>query len=495
MARKLHYIQFTKSPLNLGGNELAEISRKLKKESFLEKYFELAKNGTNVKTEVIAGLTTFVTMAYVLLVIPNILKVAGINSQGLIGDAAAGLSMTNDPVIASIFAATCLISAYGTLSMALYAKLPFATAPGLGLTAFFAYSVCLTMGYTWQQGIAAVFVSGCIFILITVTSIREKIIDALPQNIKTAISSGVGLFIALIGLKSGGIVVSNPATLVGFGNFNDPSVALTLIGLILMVVLIARNVKGAMLIAIVLTTMIGIPMGITNIEGIQIFSMPPSIAPTFMKWDFHGLLTRGEGGVIGAITSIAMVVLTISFVDLFDNIGTLIGTAQKANMIEEDGSIRNLNKALLSDSLATTLSSFLGTTTTSTYVEYNAGIAEGGRTGLTSLVTGVLFIGALFFAGLIGIVPTQATAPALIVVGVLMLESIKNVDFSDFTEAVPAFLTIALMPFSFSIANGVAAGLIFYPIMKIVTKRTEEVHPIIYVLAILFIVRFVMLPN
>ncbi len=461
----------------------------------MEKYYELAKNGTDVKTEVIAGLTTFVTMAYVLLVIPNILKVAGINSQGLIGDAAATLTMTNDPVIASIFAATCLISAYGTLSMALYAKLPFATAPGLGLTAFFAYSVCLTMGYTWQQGIAAVFVSGCIFILITVTSVREKIIDALPANIKIAISSGVGLFIALIGLKSGGLVVSNPATLVGFGDFTNPAVMLTLIGLTLMVVLIAKQVKGAMLISIVITTIIGIPMGITNIEGVRLFSMPPSIAPTFMKWDFVGLLTRGEGGIIGAITSIAMVVLTISFVDLFDNIGTLIGTAQKANMIEEDGSIRNLNKALLSDSIATTLSSFLGTTTTSTYVESNAGIAEGGRTGLTSLVTGLLFIGALFFVGIIGVVPTQATAPALIVVGVLMLESIKQVDFSDFTEAVPAFFTIALMPFSFSIANGVAAGLIFYPIMKVVTGRQKEVHPIIYVLALMFIVRFAMLPN
>ena len=434
-------------------------------------------------------------MAYVLLVIPNILKVAGINAQGLVGDAAAGLNMVNDPLIASIFVATCLISAYGTLSMALYAKLPFATAPGLGLTAFFAYTVCLTMGYTWQQGIAAVFISGCIFIFITVTSIREKIINALPDNIKVAIGPGVGLFIALIGLKSAGLVVSNPGTLVGFGSFTDPGVLLSLIGLVLMVVLIARKVKGAMLIAIILTTLIGIPMGVTNLDGISLFSMPPSVAPTFMKWDFNGLLFGGSGGIVGAITSVAMVVLTISLVDLFDNIGTLLGTAQKANMIQEDGSIRNLNKALLSDSVATTLSSFLGTTTTSTYVESNAGIAEGGRTGLTSLVTGVLFLFSLFFAGIIGIVPTQATAPALIVVGVLMLESIKKVNFEDFTEAVPAFFTIALMPFSFSIANGVAAGLIFYPLMKVVTGRHKEVHPIIYALAVLFIIRFVLLPN
>lgn len=465
------------------------------KASFLERFFKLSENGTDVNTEVLAGVTTYFTMAYVLLVIPNILKVAGMNSQGLVGDAAQGISMMSDPIVASLFAATCIISAYGTLSMALYANLPFATAPGLGLSAFFAYSVCLTLGYTWQQGIAAVFISGCLFIFITVTSIREKIIDALPQNIKIAMSSGVGLFIALIGLKSGGIVVSNPATLVGFGNFSNPAVLLTLIGLVLMTILMAKEVKGAMLISIILTTLIGIPMGITNVAGIQVLSMPPSIAPTFMQWDFKGLITAGNGGFIGAVVNIAMVVLTISFVDLFDNIGTLLGTAEKANMIQEDGSIKNLNKALLSDSVATTLSSFFGTTTTSTYVESNAGIAEGGRTGLTSLVTGVLFIASLFFVGVIGIVPSQATAPALIVVGVLMLSSIKKVDFEDFTEGVPAFFTIAMMPFTFSIANGVAAGIIFYPIMKIVTKRTKEVHPIMYVLAILFIVRFILLPN
>lgn len=465
-------------------------------DSFLERYFELSKYGTDVKTEVLAGLTTFVTMAYVLLVIPNILKVAGMNAAGLKGDEALGLSILNDPIIASIFAGTCLISAYGTLSMALYAKLPFATAPGIGLTAFFAYSVCLTLGYTWQQGIAAVAISGMLFILITVTSIREKIVECLPQNIKTAISAGIGLFIALIGLKSGGVVVSNPGTLVGFGDFTNPGVVLTLIGLFIMVILMGQKVKGAMLISIVATTLIGIPMGITHIEGVKLFSAPPSLAPTFAAWDFKGLLFGdGSAGLIGAFTNIAMVVLTISFVDLFDNIGTLLGTAQKANMIEPDGKIRNMHKALLSDSIATTLSSFFGTTTTSTYVESNAGIAEGGRTGLTSLVTGVLFLGSLFFAGIIGIVPTQATAPALIVVGVLMMESIKNIDFSEFTEAVPAFFTVAMMPFTYSIANGVAAGIIFYPIMKVFTGKHKEVHPLMYVLATLFVIRFVLLPN
>lgn len=466
-----------------------------KADSFVERYFELSKYGTDVKTEIIAGITTFVTMAYVLLVIPNLLKAAGLNAAGVVGDAASQFTIFNDPVVASIFAATCLISAYGTLSMGLYAKLPFATAPGLGLSAFFAYSVVLTLGYTWQQGIAAVMISGILFIIITVTSIREKIIDSLPQNIKTAISAGVGLFIALIGLKSGGIIISNPATLVGFGDFTNTGVALTLIGLMITVVLMARNVKGAILISIILTTIIGIPLGVTNIEGIKIFTAPPSIAPTFMKWDFKGLLGNGEVGVAGALLNIVMVVMTISFVDLFDNIGTLLGTAQKGNMIEPDGKVRNMNRALLSDSIATTLSSFLGTTTTSTYVESTAGIAEGGRTGLTSVVTGVLFLASLFFAGVIGVVPTQATAPALIVVGVLMIQSIVKIDFTDFTEAVPAFFTIAMMPFTFSIANGVAAGIIFYPIMKIFTGRHKEVNPIMYILAVMFIIRFTLLPN
>jgi len=464
-------------------------------DSFLERYFELTKYGTNIKTEVLAGITTFVTMAYVLLVIPNILKVAGMNSQGLLGDAAAGFTIFNDPVVASIFAATALISAYGTLSMGLYAKLPFATAPGLGLTAFFAYSVVLNLGYTWQQGIAAVMISGILFIIITVTSIREKIIDSLPDNLKTAIGAGVGLFIALIGLKSGGVVVSNPATLVGFGDFTNAGVILTIIGLVITVVLMAKNVKGAILISIILTTIIGIPLGVTNIEGIRLFSAPPSIAPTFMKWDFAGLLGNGDAGVLGALMNIAMVVMTISFVDLFDNIGTLLGTAQKGNMIEPDGKVRNMNRALLSDSVATTLSSFFGTTTTSTYVESTAGIAEGARTGLASVITGLLFLVSLFFAGVIGIVPTQATAPALIVVGVLMIQSIVKINFSDFTEAVPAFFTVAMMPFTFSIANGVAAGIIFYPIMKLFTGRQREVKPIMYILAILFIIRFALLPN
>lgn len=461
----------------------------------LERIFKLSDNNTNIRTELIAGITTFVTMAYALLVIPNILKFSGMNAQNLLGDAANNLSVNNDVIIASVFTATCIVSALGTLIMSLYANLPFAVAPGIGLTAFFSYGVCLTLGYTWQQGLAAIMISGILFILITVTSVREKIVDCLPRNIKVAITSGIGLFIALIGLKSGGVIVSNPGTLVSFGNFNNPKVLLTIIGITLMGILMARKVKGAMLIAIILTTIIGIPLGVTNISNVQLFSLPKSPSYTFMAMDFKGLLSHGGTGFLGTIMSVIMVVITFSLVDLFDTIGTLVGTAQKAEMIEKDGKIKNMNKALLTDAIATTLSAMFGLTTTSTYVESTAGIAEGGRTGLTTFVVSLLFIISIFFGGLVGIVPSEATAPALVIVGILMMESIKEVDFSDFTEALPAFFTIAIMPFSYSIANGIATGIIFYPIMKIFTGRYKEVHPIMYLLAVLFIIRFVLLPQ
>lgn len=465
------------------------------KKSLFESIFKLSQNKTDVKTEVLAGFTTFVTMAYALLVIPNILKFSGMNSLGLMGDKASTLSTANDPVIAAAFVGMCITSAIGTILMGLYANLPFAVAPGIGLTAFFTYSVCLTLGYTWQQALAAVFLSGLLFILITVTSIREKIVEALPENLKIAITGGIGLFIALIGLKSGSVIIANPSTLVGFGSFTNPSTVLTLIGIVLMAVLMARNIKGAMLLSIIITTIIGIPMGITNIKDISFFSMPANPGPTFMAFDFKGLIHHDGTGVLGAFISIFMVVLTFSLVDLFDTIGTLVGTAQKANMIEEDGKIKNMKKALLADAIATTISAMFGTTTTATYVESTAGIAEGGRTGLTSVVTGLLFILALFLGSLVGIVPSEATAPALVIVGVLMMSSVKEINFDDFTEAVPAFFTIAIMPFSYSIANGIAAGIIFYPIMKVATGKHKDVHPIIYILAVLFVLRFLLLPQ
>ncbi|WP_123053023.1 NCS2 family permease [Clostridium sp. JN-1] len=464
--------------------------------TFLDSFFHLSENGTDVKTEVLAGITTFITMAYIIFVNPNILMQAGMNAKGLMGDAAvkAGISAINDPVVASIFTATCIAAAVGTFVMALYANLPFAQAPGMGLNAFFTYTVCLTLGYTWHQALAAVLVSGILFIIITVTSIREKIVDSIPQNLKFAISGGIGLFIALIGLKSGGIIVANPATLVGFGSFTNPHTLVTVIGITITAILMSRQVKGSILIGILLTTIIGIPFGITHLQGIKLISAPPSLAPTFFSFDFKGLLGIGKAGILGAFTSIIMVIITFSLVDLFDTIGTLVGTAQKANMLDEDGKVKNMHKALLSDAVATTVGSFLGTSTVVTYVESTAGVSQGGRTGLTSFTTGVMFILAMFFSGLVGIVPSEATAPALVIVGVLMMGAVKNIDFDDFTEALPAFLTIALMPFSYSIANGIAAGIIFYPIVKIVTGKYKEVHPIIYILAALFILRFVLMP-
>lgn len=466
-----------------------------KKKSILESIFKLKENNTNVKTEVLAGLTTFITVAYIIFVNPNILKFAGINLPGIKGDGAAVFSSLNDPVVASVFAATCISAAIGTFIMALYANLPFVLAPGMGLNAFFTYSVCITLNYSWQQALAAVFISGILFIIITVTSIREKIVEALPHNLKLAISGGIGLFIALIGLKSGGIIVGNPETLVSFGNFTQGEVALTLIGITITAILMSRRVKGAMLYGILLTTLIGIPMNLTDISKIKILSAPPSIAPTFLHMDFKGLLGHGGLGVIGAISSVLMVIITFSLVDLFDTIGALVGTAQKANMLQPDGKVKNMQKAMLSDAVATTFGAMLGTSTLVTCVESTAGITEGGRTGLTSFTVGILFILSMFFSGIVGIVPPQATAPALVIVGVLMLGAIKEIDFDDFTEALPAFFTIAIMPFSYSIANGIAAGIIFYPIVKLSTGKAKEVHPIIYILAALFILRFILLPH
>ena len=462
--------------------------------NFLEKVFKLKENKTNVKREVIGGLTTFVTFAYALLVIPNILKVGGMNSLGLKGDAAANLTMAQDPIIASAFASVCIAAAVGTLIMAFHANLPFVLAPGLGLVSFFAYNICLKLGFTWQEGLAAVFISGILFIIITLTSIREKIVQAIPKNLKFAITAGIGLFIALIGLKSGGIVVANPGTLMAFGDFTNKAVILTIIGLVISVVLMARNVTGALLISIIITTLIGIPIGVTNLTGMHIFSMPV-IGDTFFAMDLKGLLTSNGGGIIGALLTVFMVVITLSLVDLFDTIGTLLGTAQSSGMVEADGEVKNLRKALASDALGTTCGAILGTTTLATVVESASGIAAGARTGLSNVIVSIMLILSLFFSGLVGVVPQSATAPALVIVGILMMSAVKEIDFSDFTEAVPAFFTIAMMPFTYSIANGIAVGMIFYPIVKVVTGKGKEVHKLLYIFAILFILRFILMPD
>lgn len=445
--------------------------KKSEKNNLFENFYELKKNGTDIRTEIIAGITTFLTMAYVLAVIPGFLKGAGIPDKGL-------------------YTSVCLISIIGTLFHAFYSKLPVATAPGLGLTAFFASTVVGKMGYTWQQGLAAVTISGILFILISFSKIREIIIEGLPSNMKTAITVGVGLFIALIGLKSSGIVIAVDGGMY-FGNLRDKSVILSIIGLLIMLILIAKNVKGALIISIILTTLIGIPLGVTDLNHWRGFGLPGGIEDIFFKQDFVGIF--GNGGALKGFINIVMIILTISLVDLFDNIGTILSVASKGNLYDEKGEVKNMKKALLCDSVATTLSSFLGTTTTSTYLESTAGISEGGKTGLAALTTAALFFVSFFLSGIVSVIPGAATAPALIVVGVLMLSAVMNIDFTDLTEGAPAFFAITLMPFTSSIAEGIAGAIITYVVLKLATGRRKEIKPVMYILAILFMIRFAVL--
>ena len=434
---------------------------------FLENYYELSKNGTDVKTEIIAGMTTFLTMAYVLAVIPGFLREAGIPEGGL-------------------YTSVCLIAMLGTLMHALFSKLPVATAPGLGLTVFFVSTVVGRMGYTWQQGLAAVTVSGVVLILVTGSSVRKIVLDGLPENIKTAITAGVGLFIALIGLKSSGIIVATETGLF-LGNFKESSVQLSVFGLLLMLILMARNVKGALIISIIATTLLGIPMGVTDLSKWNGFVLPGGVGDLFFKQDFKGLL--GQKDVFSGLINIVMIVLTISMVDFFDKIGTLLAIASKGKLYNEKGEVKNMKRALLCESTTTIISSFFGATTTSTYLECTAGIAEGGRTGLAAFSTAVLFGISFFLSGIVSIIPGAATSPALIVVGVLMLGVVTKIDFHDLTEGAPAFFAITLMPFTMSVAEGVAGAVISYVVLKLATGRQKEIKPIMYILAILFILK------
>lgn len=441
--------------------------KKTKFHEFLENYYELSKNGTDVKTEIIAGMTTFLTMAYVLAVIPGFLKEAGIPEGGL-------------------YTAVCLIAMTGTLMHALFSKLPVATAPGLGLTVFFVSTVVGRMGYTWQQGLAAVTISGVVLVLVTASSVRRIVLDGLPENIKTAITAGVGLFIALIGLKSSGIIVATETGLF-LGNFKENSVQLSVFGLLLMLILMARNVKGALIISIIATTLLGIPMGVTDLSKWHGFVLPGGVGDLFFKQDFKGLL--GQKDVFSGLINIVMIVLTISMVDFFDKIGTLLAIASKGKLYNEKGEVKNMKKALLCESSTTIISSFFGATTTSTYLECTAGIAEGGRTGLAAFSTAILFGVSFFLSGIVSIIPGAATSPALIVVGVLMLGVVTKIDFHDLTEGAPAFFAITLMPFTMSVAEGVAGAVISYVVLKLATGRKKEIKPIMYILAILFILK------
>ena len=416
---------------------------------FLENYYELSKNGTDIKTEIIAGMTTFLTMAYVLAVIPGFLREAGIPEGGL-------------------YTVVCLIAMTGTLMHALFSKLPVATAPGLGLTVFFVSTVVGRMGYTWQQGLAAVTISGVVLILVTVSSVRKIVLDGLPENIKTAITAGVGLFIALIGLKSSGIIVATETGLF-LGSFKDNSVLLSVFGLLLMLVLMAKNVKGALIISIIATTLLGIPMGVTDLSKWHGFVLPGGVGDLFFKQDFEGLI--GKKDIFSGLINMIMIVLTISMVDFFDKIGTLLAIASRGNLYNEKGEVRNMKRALLCESSTTVISSFFGATTTSTYLECTAGIAEGGRTGLAAFSTAVLFGVSFFLSGIVSIIPGAATSPALIVVGVLMLGVVTKINFHDLTEGAPAFFAITLMPFTMSVAEGVAGAVISYVVLKLATGR------------------------
>ena len=431
--------------------------------SWTERLFKLEEHGTNVRTELIAGLTTFLTMAYIIFVNPAILGDAG---------------MPKD----SVFVATCLIAALGTAVMAFYANYPIALAPGMGLNAYFAYAVVLHMGFTWQAALGAVFISGCLFLFVTLTGIRGLIIAGIPQSLRYAITVGIGLFLALIALKSAGIVVGSKATLVTLGDLHQPSVILAVLGFLLMVALDKLRVRGAILIGIVAVTILSFFFGGNEFRGI--FSAPPSIEPTFLQLDIKTALTKG----------LLNVVLVFFLVELFDATGTLMGVARRAGLLVP-GKMDRLNKSLFADSAAIFAGSLLGTSSTTAYVESASGVQAGGRTGLTALTVSVLFLAALFIAPLAGAVPSYATAPALFFVGCLMMRDLTELEWEDSTEVIPAAVTALMMPFTYSIANGLAFGFITYAAIKLLTGRVREVHWMVWLIAAVFLFKFFYIPG
>ena len=432
------------------------------KAGWLTRLFGFDGSKMKVSTEILAGITTFLAMSYILAVNPSILGDTGMDKNAL-------------------FSATAVSAIFATLVMALYAKLPFALAPGMGLNAFFCYSVCLGMGYSWQFALTAVLIEGFIFVILTLTNVREAIVNALPKSMRKAIGAGIGLFIALIGLKSGGIVVDSPATLVDLGSLTSGPGLLSVIGLILTGILVILNVPGALLIGIIATALIGIPMGITKFSGI--ISTPPSLSPIFCKFDFTQVFSL----------DMLVVVFTFLFVDMFDTIGTLVGVTTKADMVDEDGKPIRLNQAFMADALGTMAGAVLGTSTVTTYVESASGVAQGGRSGLTAAATAVCFVLALFFAPLFTAIPGSAVCPALVIVGLFMLSPIKDIPLDDFSESIPAYLTLILMPMTYSISHGIMIGLISYVVLNLCTGKTKKVSPFMIVLAILFVLKYIFL--
>jgi len=427
----------------------------------LNKFFKLEENKTNVKTEILAGVTTFMTMAYILAVNPDILSATGMDKHAL-------------------FTATALSAFVATLVMALVARLPFALAPGMGLNAFFAFTVVLGMGHSWQFALTAVFLEGIIFILLTSFNIRELIVNAIPLPLKHAVSAGIGLFIAFIGLQNSGIVINNDATLVGLGDMGSPAVLIALFGIVLTAVLLILKVKGALLIGIFVATIAGIPFGVTHMPEVHLVDVPPSLSPIFMKFEFSQVFTL----------DMLIVLFTFLFVDMFDTVGTLVGVSSKAGMLDKDGKVPRVKQALFADSIGTFCGAIFGTSTVTTYVESASGVAEGGKTGLTSLATAALFLIALFFAPLFTMVPAAATAPALILVGFFMMSPILKIDFENYTESIPAFITIIAMPLTYSIAEGIVFGMLAYVLLKILTGKVKDISIVMIVLAILFVIKF-----
>jgi AGZA family xanthine/uracil permease-like MFS transporter len=427
----------------------------------LKKLFGFDPAKTTVRTEIVAGITTFLTMSYILAVNPAMFG----ELDGMPGG--------------SVFTSTALAAIVGCLSMAFIGKLPFGLAPGMGLNAFFVYSVCMGMGYSWQFALTAVFIEGLIFIVLTLTNVREAIVNAIPTSLRNAIGAGIGLFIAFIGLQSAGVVVPDGATLVALGDITSGSALLALIGLLITGFMYARNVPGAILLGIIITMIIGIPLGVTEFKGV--LSAPESVRPIFWQFEWNNVFTL----------DMLVVVFTFLFIDMFDTVGTLVGVCMKANMTDENGNILRLREAFMADSIATTVGACLGTSTTTTYVESAAGVAQGGRSGLTAFIVAGCFAIALFFSPLFLSIPAAATAPALIIVGLLMLEPVKNIPFEDFSESIPAFVCILMMPLTYSISNGILIGMIAYVLMNLICGKFKKLSPAMYILALLFTLKFI----
>ena len=433
--------------------------------AFLQKTFGLNPAKHSVRTEIISGITTFLTMAYILAVNPSIFS--ALESQGM---------PTN-----AVFTATALAAIVGCLVMSIYAKKPFGLAPGMGLNAFFVYTVCLAMGHPWQMALTAIFLEGILFILLTVTNVRKLIVDAIPVTMKRAIGAGIGLYIAFIGLKSAGIIVNSEATSVALGSFSEPAVILSIIGFLITSVLVILNVKGGMLLGIIATTLIGIPMGVTNFNGVM--STPPSIEPIFCKFEWSQILSW----------DMVAIVFTFLFIDMFDTIGTVVGVSVKSGMVDKDGNVDGINKVLMADAVATVAGAVFGTSTTTTYIESASGVSEGGRTGLTSFTIAVCFAIALMFSPLFLAIPGAATGPVLFIVGVMMASPVRDIDWSDYSEAIPAFVTMLLMPLAYSISDGIMLGMITYTLLNALAGKLKKVSVMMWILAVLFILRYVLI--